>query len=139
MCRDGKCTGCETNATCGDGFCPATCESPASCVPDCGRLVFRGHQARRATTTDWAPDEFMGECGSLQAVVSLSTTLGHMASAILCTRDDDTYKHGAASGCHAVALAVTQAWATTGFPSVPKGECAAGEFVAGVAQSKAAS
>jgi hypothetical protein len=135
VCRDGKCTGCETSATCGDGLCPASCESPQSCMPDCGRLVFRGQQARRATTVDWAPDEFMGECGSLQAVVGLSTTLGHMASAVLCTRDDDMYKHGAASGCHAVALAATTMgndW-DVGFS---KGECAQGEFMAGVAQSK---
>jgi hypothetical protein len=136
-CRDGKCTSCESTASCGDAFCPASCESAQSCIADCGRLVFRGQNARRASTSDWAPGEFIGECGSLQAVVGVSATLGHMASAILCTLDDDIYKHGATSACHAVAFAPSMGapgndW-DVGFT---KGECPQGEFMAGVAQSK---
>jgi hypothetical protein len=137
-CRDGACTACKAGGACGDGLCPA-CESIAACAADCGPLVFQGREARRSNTGDWARDSFKSECGAYQAVRGLSLiTSSSQAHAILCTGDDPSHPHGAASGCHAVDFSMASVgWSTDWDVFHYKGECAANEFVAGVAQTPA--
>jgi len=124
-------------ADCGDGLCQGGCENAASCAPDCGPLVFDAGDARRTSSTgDWAFGLFKGECGTKQAAIGISvTTTADSAHALLCSVDSLTLDHGTSSGCHAVDFStgdngVTMDWD----PDYFKGQCAANEFVAGVAE-----
>jgi hypothetical protein len=132
-----KCTG-----SCGDGLCPAGCEATASCTQDCGRLVFQGESSQRTNTGDWAPrdsynvDYFKAECGRHQAMSGLSLVMGSKkAHALLCTADDEALPHATGGGCRSLNyfsgdVGVTTDWDT----NFRKIQCAANEFVAGLAQ-----
>jgi hypothetical protein len=114
--------------------------SPQHKPPQCAGLPFKGQEARGIDTGDWAPNSFKAECPFDQAGAGLSLTNGTLgANTFYCGRTwSNTLTHTSLSTCRSVNFSTSSVgWSTDWDPGYFKGECAAGEFVAGVAQNPA--
>ena len=110
-------------------------------VSRCDRVLRFDHGTdRRFAGPDWSPNRFKAECAPLGAIAGLSTTPGtNEVRAALCTASDASRFGSTRSACTARSFAAGDARGTSSSgdwaPGYLKGECADGEYVAGVSQS----
>jgi hypothetical protein len=115
--------------------CPST---PQHKPPQCAALVFKGRNERAIDIGDWAPGSYKAECPSDQPAKGLSlTTANFGANSVFCgTKWSDTLTHTSMNTCRAINFSSSSVgWSFDWDPGYYKGECAAGEFAAGVAQN----